>query len=275
MLAVAVASVLALTAAVSAAASTLYVGDTKEYAIAFKAEGTQLYLMEFAGTTLCYYTEPYEEIGENGFNVFAAPQLMRPRDGSLYAETIGGSFAKVKAELGDDGVSGDYSYDESEESFHCDTGSTPKPFQAVRYEPAGAEPVARSGERPVYYGNEEPIEMFMRASAKEAYGIRGTFVPRCRVHRSKRIPARHALFPFPADAKVGEDGSFEKRAVETGRMRSGARYRETISLTGSVAPDAVSGTYLRVRTIAPRGKARRCVTGPLSFRAVRYLPAPG
>jgi hypothetical protein len=273
MLAVALALVVALTAAVSAAASTLYVGDTKEYSIAFKAEGTQLYIVEFAGPTDCYFTEPLEDAGQSGFNVFAAPKLMRRERDGFYAETYFGEHARVRAELGNEEVSGDYSFEEGEEGFHCDTGSSPKPFQAVRYLPTGGGPIPTRTERPVYYGSEDQIEIFLRADAEEAYGIRGTFVPSCRVHHSKAIPNRHAFFPKPAAAKVGEDGGFEQEAEESGRTRSGARYKEKLSLTGTVAEGTVTGTYFRVRTVKPRRKAaRRCVTGPIAFSAARYLP---
>lgn len=272
-----VASVLAvaLTASASVAAPTLYVGDTKEYAVAFKAEEAQLFVIELAGQTDCYYTEPHEDVGPGGFSAFAAPTLMRSGPQGFYAEDR--FAARVSAELLNDGVSGDFSYDESEESYHCDTGFTPKPFQASRYQPVGGETAPVSGERPVYYGSESSTEVFLRAGEKEAFGIRGTFVPSCRVGRGKTIPDRHALFSEPVNAKLSAEGSFEQEDVEQGTTRSRTRYREAISLTGSVDQGSlVSGTYLRVRTVKPRRKAtRRCVTGPLPFRAVRYLPAPG
>ncbi len=54
---VAAALAVALSPAASVAAPTLYVGDQKEYAVAFKAEEAQLYVIELAGMTDCYYTE--------------------------------------------------------------------------------------------------------------------------------------------------------------------------------------------------------------------------
>jgi hypothetical protein len=265
-----------LGAASAQAEISIYVGDTKEYAVAFKAEGVQLYVLELAGTTDCYYTEPHEDIGPGGFSVFAAPKLMREGSGGFFAEAIGAGYARVRAELSGDAVTGDFSFSESEESFHCDTGFTPDPFQASRYQPIGSAGAAAlaSGEKGIYYGSEGPIEIFLRASERDAGGIRGSFVPRCRVGRGKTIPARHALFRAPAFAKLSEDGSFEQGFVNHGRTRSGARYRESVSLAGRVEQDAVTGTYLRVRTTKPRRKAaRRCSTGPLPFRAVRYLSA--
>jgi len=77
MLVMAAGLVVALSASVSAAASTLYVGDTKEYAVAFKAEGEQLYVIELAGQTECYYGEPHEDIGPGFFDAIAGPTLLR------------------------------------------------------------------------------------------------------------------------------------------------------------------------------------------------------
>lgn len=265
-----------LGAATARAETSIYVGDTKEYAIAFKAEATQLYVLELAGETDCYYTEPYEDLGSGGFSAFPAPKLMRSSSEGLHADDLGVGSAWVRAQLGGDVVSGDFRYSESELSYHCDTGFAPKPFQASRYEPTGSGGVPASGERPVYYGSEASTEVFLRADGEEAFGIRGTFVPACRVGGGKKILRRHALFSEPVNSKLSEVGSFKKREVDWGQTRSGAHYREWISLSGSVGPEAVTGTYLRVRTVKPRRKAkRRCVTGPLPFRAVRYLPAPG
>jgi hypothetical protein len=173
-------------------------------------------------------------------------------------------------------VIGEFSYSASELSYHCDTGFEPKPFRASRYEPVGSGATPVSGERPVYYGSEASTEVFLRANQEAAYGIRGAFVPWCRVGREKKIRSRHALFSAPADADLSADGRFEKKAEEGGVTHSGVRWWEKISLTGSVDQGTTAGTYLRVRTVKPRRKpARRCVTGPLPFRAVRYLPASG
>lgn len=282
MLAGAVALMVALTAAVSASAATLYAGDAKEYSVAFKAEGAELYAMQFAGTTDCYYTEPHEDIGQSGFSVFAAPKLMRegPRgftaEESFSTSMWGGARAQIRAELGDDVVTGDFSYDESEESFHCDTGFSPDPFEASRYEPIGSPEAAApaDGETRVYYGSEERVEIFLRATGKVAGGIRGTFVPQCPVGRGKATLSRPALFSRPAFAKRGEKGRFRRGVVHEGKTRSGRRFKEAISIAGRVEEDAITGSYRRVRTVK-RGRkpAERCVTGPIPFRAVRYLPA--
>ncbi|HEV2727288.1 MAG TPA: hypothetical protein VGV34_03285 [Solirubrobacterales bacterium] len=276
--------VAALIAALSCAAqaraeTSLYVGDAKDYSIAFKAEGAELYVMQFAGRTDCYYTEPHEDIGSGGFTVFPAPKLMREGPRGFVAEESfsismwGGANARVRAELGGDMVTGDYSYDESEESFHCDTGFSPDPFRASRYQPIGSAGAAPAGgEVGVYYGSEGPLEIFLRTPAKAVAGIRGTFVSQCPVGRGKATPDPHALFGRPAFAKRSE-GRFGRRVVYEGKTRSGRRYKEVVSLAGRVERDAIAGAYRRVRTMKSGG--RRCVTGPLPFRAVRYLPARG
>jgi hypothetical protein len=218
----------------------------------------------------CYYTEPHEDLGSGFFDVIAAPTLLRGDSRGLDFEV------RLQAEVAGDSVIGEFSYSASELSYHCDTGFEPKPFQVSRYEPAGGGAAPVSGERPVYYGSEASAEVFLRANDEAAYGIRGTFVPQCRVGREKEIRARHALFSAPASAELSADGRFEKEDVVAGTTRSGVPYREIISLTGSVDQGAAAGAYSRVRVVKPRRKPpRRCVTGPLPFRAVRYLPAGG
>jgi hypothetical protein len=266
---------LLLAAGSARAETTLYVGDTKDYAIAFKSEEAGLYVIELAGPTNCYYSEPHEDIGPGGFSAFAVPTLMRSDSEGLHAYDSNGGFTRVRAELDGDAVRGDFTYSESELSYHCDTGFEPTPFQASRYEPAGGGATPVSGERPVYYGSEASTEVFLRVINQRAGGIRGTFVPRCRVGRAEKVWAKHALFDGPsAFTKLGEDGSFEIKAVEEGWTRSGAHYKEKISLTGSATDDAVAGIYLRIRRTKIEGKpVHRCVNGPFPFRAIRYLPA--
>ncbi|HYH53847.1 MAG TPA: hypothetical protein VD761_06925 [Solirubrobacterales bacterium] len=263
-----------LAAASAQAETTLYVGDTKEYAIAFKAEEAQFYIVELAAKTQCFFTEPREDLGPGGFSAFATPTLMRSGSAGLTA-AIPDSIGGVRAEQAGDEIAGDFYYHEIvDEGFHCDAGPD-KTFRAAPYLPFGSGGAPASGERPVYYGNDESTETFLRLIGGEVGGIRGTFVPQCPIGRGKRIPASHALFDGPSDfTKLDAGGSFEEVVFKDGRIYRKTRYRERISFTGSVAEDAVTGTYLRVRTVKPRRKAkRRCVTGPIPFRAVRYLPA--
>ncbi|HSS33547.1 MAG TPA: hypothetical protein VLL27_09735 [Solirubrobacterales bacterium] len=270
-------------AVATAASPTVYVGDAKQYSVAFKAEEGQVYVLELAGSADCYYTEPHEDVGQQAFSVFPAPTLMHQGPKALTAEESGGSlfggwYSTIRANLSGDQVTGTYSYDESEESFHCDTGFSETPFAATRYEPAGAPGAAppKAGETRVYYGSEEPIEAFLRADGKVVGGIRGTFVSQCPVGRRQPAGGRYALFAHPAFAKRGDKSGFRRHVESSGRTHSGVQFRESISIAGRVEDGAISGTYTRVRTSKPKkGQAQRCATGPLGFRATRYLPAAG
>ena len=267
----------------AAAVPTLYVGDGKGYSVAFKGEAGSVYAMQLAGATNCYYTEPHDDVGESGFSVFSAPKLMRAGPKGFVAEESfsismwGGGYARVRAEFAGDMVTGDFSFDESEESFHCDTGLAPVPFEAERYVPAASpeEGQPRAGEIPAYYGSDGGIEIFLRATGKEAGGIRGTFAPRCPVGRERSVTgSRHALFSRPGFAKRGKKGRFSRRVVHEGRIRSGPRFEERISVSGRVTANEVSGAYRRVRITSPgKPSAQRCATGPIPFQAVRHLPA--
>jgi hypothetical protein len=278
MLAIAVALGLALFGAGSAASRTLYVGDTEKYSVALKTEGGQLYAMELAGRSHCYYTEPEENIGAGGFSLFPAPKLMREkRRGFVAGESFGDGFGRAEghllANLSGGKVTGRYYYDESEESFHCDTGFQERPFEAGPFVPIGNPKAAAParGEKRTYYGSPGFVEIFLRTTAKQVAGIRGTFVRSCPVGRRKHRALKLPLFRAPAFAKRDKKGNFDRRVVHRGRMRSGARFKEAISIEGRVERERVTGKYLRVRTTEPDGQ--RCFTGPIPFRAARYLPA--
>jgi hypothetical protein len=277
----------ALAPATAAAGPAIYVTSTAEYNATFKAEEGRLYVIELEGATRCYETEPFEELGPGGFNVFPAPTLLRSRGEGPIAEGsegggLGGS-ARVEASLSGDEVTGTFSYGESEESFHCTTGansaviSTEIPFAAKRYEPAGTPGTvaAPSGELPVFYGSTDRTEVFLRTASHTVDGIRGTFTPACPVG-GETGPDPRALFGKPLQAKLGADGRFRQRAKYTGKARSGPAYTESATIAGQAEAGSVTGTYTRVRTTKPaHGPTRRCVTGPLPFGAVRYLPLAG
>jgi hypothetical protein len=275
---------LALLAPGAVAAPALYVGDTADYATAFKVEEGRLYVIEFAGTTHCFFTEPFKDLGTAGFNSFAAPVLMRASGSEGLVASDDGAFfagrgeARVEAELGLDGVSGTYSFNESELSYHCSIGSpfgAEASFEAKPYEPIGTPgAVAPSAlERPAYYGSEGGVEIFLRAGPGGPYGIRGTFAPACRVERSKAIPSRHALFELPVSTERGADGTFRRRVKTSGLTHAGVPYTEASMIAGQITEAALTGTYRRVRTVKPRRRApQTCVTGPLPLSAARYLP---
>jgi hypothetical protein len=278
VLCLALASLLAPGAAF-AATRTVYVGDSEEYSVAFKAEAGRVYVLELAGTADCYYSEPREDLGPVAFSAFPAPTLMREgRRGLVAGESSGDGFGlahvRVRVNLGDDAATGGLSFNESEESFHCDTGSSEVPFEAGRYGPIGTPGVTTParGEIGAYYGSRGPIEVFLRTPGNLVGGIRGTFVSRCPVGRKGRASGPRPLFSRPEFAKR-KKGRFRRRAKVSGRTRSGVPFRESVRLVGRVRQGAVTGTYLRVRTTTPAHRpARRCRTGPLRFRAVRYLP---
>src|SRR5690242_13737744 len=117
--------------------TTLYVGDTDDYAIAFKAEEAQLYVLELAADTECFFTEPREAVGPGGFSSFAAPTLMSSGPEGLTAGIPGG-LGQLRAEQSGDAITGSfYLHQIVEEGFHCDTGPD-RTFQAVRYLPFGS-----------------------------------------------------------------------------------------------------------------------------------------
>jgi hypothetical protein len=270
----------ATVARVSAATSpVIYVGDGKGYEIAFKSEGGLVYALELDGTAHCYFSEPHEDVGSSGFNSFPMPKMMREGpDGLIAGESsstpFGRATSSVKANIGDDAVTGTLAFDESEESYHCDTGFSGVPFEATRHEPLGSTGVGApaAGGLPAYYGHEAPIEIFVRANRTVA-AIRGAFRPNCQIGRTRSVPDRHALFGSPVFIGWSKDGGFRQHVLHRGKTRAGEEYKESISINGRLTQDAVTGTYLRIRTsTAGRGQAQRCTTGPLPFRAIRYLP---
>jgi hypothetical protein len=274
-------------AAASAAASTIYVASTAEYNATFKAEEGRLYVVELEGATHCYETEPFEDLGSGGFNVFAAPTLLQDlgegpvAEGDAGGRGLGG--ARVKASLGGDEVTGTFSYATSEESFHCATGQDSSfiageiPFAAKRYEPAGTPGTVAPPptELPVFYANTGRAEVFLRTASHAVVGIRGTFAPTCPVG-SKTGPSPRALFGKPLEAKLDADGHFRQRVVYTGGPRTAPAYREVATIAGQIEGGVVTGTFTRFRKTKPANQeARLCATGPLPFSAVRYLPVAG
>ena len=264
--------------AVSSAA-TLYVGDAPQYAVAFKVEGGLPYVLEVAGTAHCYLTEPYKGAGGSDFSVFSIPRPMRAVPDGFAAGDSGERFgryrARIQAAFGEEVATGTFTYEESEESFHCETARSGVPFQADRYGPIGSAGLAApaAGETSVYYGRSGSIEAFLRPGGQTVGGIRGSFVPQCRIGRRAPSATPRPLFGTPVFAAQDADGRFRHRVEYSGKLRTGPAYREVATLIGQVEGGAVTGTYSRFRaTKPPNGEPRRCVTGPLPFRAVRYLP---
>jgi hypothetical protein len=260
-------------------AATLYVGDEPEYAVAFKVEAGLPYVLEVAGTAHCYLTEPYKGVGGSDFSVFSIPRPMRATPDGFAAADSGERFgrysAQIKAAFSEEAATGTLTYDESEESFHCETARSGVPFEARRFGPIGSAGLVApaADERSVYYGSSGSIEAFLRPSGEMVGGIRGSFVPECRIGRQAPSATPRPLFGTPVFAAEDQDGRFRHRVEYPGRTRSGGRFRETATLSGRVKNAAITGTYLRERiSKSGEGPPHRCTTGPLSFSAVRYLP---
>jgi hypothetical protein len=246
-----VAVALLIAAGSARAQTTLYVGDTKDYAIAFKSEEARLYVLELAGTTNCYYSEPHEDIGPGGFSAFAAPTLMRSDSEGLHAYDSGRGTTRVRAELDGGAVRGDFAFSESELSYHCDTGFEPTPFQASRYEPVGSGAAPVSGERPVYYGSEASTEVFLRVINGRAGGIRGTFVPRAESAGRRRswTGTRFSTLPPPSP-------SWAKTAASNRKpLKKGGRAPELITRKRSRSPAALRRMQSPVPTFASAGRS--------------------
>jgi hypothetical protein len=256
----------------AAAAPNLYVGDAENYAVAFKAEEGQLYVLGLGGTTECYYTEPRENLEPSGFSSFPAPTLMRQGPKRAVAEETAAGFTQIRASLEGGKVTGGFTYDESEESFHCDTGLFDVPFEARRYASVGSPGVAApaKGERRVYYENADFLEVFLRTTG-DVVAVRGAFVPECPVGAGGG-PDQPPLFARPATVRRGEKGGFRKRVIRRGRG-----FEESITIAGRVERDVIRGTYRRARTrTGAKSDGQKCTTGPVAFAATRYLPvAPG
>jgi hypothetical protein len=269
-------------AALASAAPTVYLGDGKGYSIAFKSEPSGNYVLEFAGTDRCYYTEPHEDLGPAAFSSFPAPTLMKEAPKAFVAEAsvgigpYGGADSLVRATFGADAVTGTYNFDESEESFHCDTGFGQLPFEARRYAPIGTPGAApKSGERAVWYEAEGPTQIFMRKNRNYLTGIRGSFAPLCPVGGESTIPASAPLFAEPGYVKRAKNGWFHRKVETSGGIQGGGSWSESTTINAWREEAAVTGSYTRVRTTEGNGLApQRCVT-ELPFDAVRYVPATG
>jgi hypothetical protein len=75
--------------------------------------------------------------------------------------------------------------------------------------------------------------------------------------------------------KLGEGRTFHQKLKSLGPGGLSAIH-EAVTLDGTVGDDAITGTYFdRIVTRFGKKRKRVCHTGPLPFRAVRYLPAAG
>jgi hypothetical protein len=276
---------LAMPATAAAEAPQIYVGSGAGYSVAFKVEGSKVYVLGLDATIYCEVLEPREasEPALTGF--FAAPKLMRQKGAGLIA-TEGDTYpfgprpVRVGAKFEGEKLVGSFEYRAGEESGHCQSGGyfgTPPsvPFEAVRYVPVdGSVPVPpfASAASAVYYGTKGPLETFFSVFGS-ALGLRGTVASDCLAAKKQRAAGHGPLSSAVLITRLADGGSFDKKILANG-PHGLASIKETITLTGSVGDASLTGTYLdRIRTRLSHRRKRVCHTGPLPFRAVRYLPA--
>lgn len=273
-----------------AAASTpqLYVATSDGYSVAFKVEGGKTYLLGLDATVYCSENEPQSlsTPGLRGF--FATPTPMREgKSGGLTAserrgDQFGSNEAIVDAVPEGGKLVGHFEYRFSELSSHCQSGGYFGTRPEVSYEAVPYEPVDGSTPAPpfadatsaVYYGTEGPLETFFTIF-ESAFGLRGTVASGCSASLKKRPPHRGPLASTVLIGTLGEGGSFHHKIKSLGPGGLAAIH-EAVTLSGSVGDEAIAGTYFdRIGTRLGKKRKRVCHTGPLPFRAVRYLPAPG
>jgi hypothetical protein len=271
-----------LPASAAAATPEIYVGSNAGYTVVFKVEGSRVSALGLDAPLYCSETGPSHHFGPGTISVFKRPTLMRQGPGGLEALLGGGGGPSSKVEVTFDGtkLTGTFAFDYSEESFHCQTAGfyfTPPevPFEAVRYEAvgSGATLPPATDEVPVFYGSEGGTEVLLEPNVKSVV-FRGAAPSKCPL-AGKRAP--QGLAPMFGDVidTDHEGDSFHRtihRDGETGRRA----WSEARSVSGVVGADEIAGFYTRSTTVrAPESSPRRCTTGALPFRAVRYLPAAG
>jgi hypothetical protein len=279
-------ALLACVGAASAAAAKVYVGDGAKgsYSIALKTEAGGAYVLGLSARASCEYSEGEPVPPTFGLSAFPAPRKMRLKSRGFSASelsSIGPGFteAHVLADFAAGEATGAYRLDFREESVSCEMGYGGSfPFDARRYLPIGSPRAASpaQGEVRVFYAHGGPTQFFARATSKLVTGVRGAIVSECPVGRRPSLDRPLPLFSRPAQAKV-YGGRFHHQIRVSGLMlSSGQPYTETVSISGRETEEAVVGTYVRVHTTTlTDGRPRRCVTGPLAFRATRYLPTTG
>jgi hypothetical protein len=277
-----VALALLLPARAAAAPPPLYVGSDPGYTVALKAEGSRVSVLALDAPIYCTFTEPQERF-QGTMSMFQGPTLMRAGRHGLEAplRPNGGPSSFIDAAFHGPALSGTFALDLTEESAHCQTaGFDPaRPavdFEAVRYEPvgSGATLTPAKGETPIYYGGEGGTEVLLE-NARDQVEVRGAAPARCPIAGRKSAGARAPLFGDVTDAARGIDGSFLRTIKDKGKI-GGKSWSESRSVSGVVGDEEIAGFYSRTTTIRPaKGPPRRCTSGSLPFRAVRYLPAVG
>lgn len=263
-----------------AASPQIFVGSNPDYTIAFKGEAGRLSVLALDAPIYCTFTEPTERF-PGTISMFQGPTLMRPGRDGLEApiRPNGGPNSFVDARLDGGSLTGSFTFDVNEESTHCQTvGFTAaRPavkFTAVPYEPVTSgltEPSSRS-ERRIYYGDEGGTEVLLE-DFKESIEIRGAVPSRCPVEGKKPKAGRMDMFDDVVGAVNEGPAGFHRTVRREGKIGKKV-WSESTSFSGHAAEDEIAGSYERSTvTRDADGAPRRCTTGPLPFRAVRYLPS--
>jgi hypothetical protein len=279
-----VVAVLALLAPAQAAtaAPQVYVGGDPDYTIAFKVEDARVSVLALDAPIYCSLIEPREQV-PGTMSMFQGPTLLHEGRHGLEAplRPNGGPSSYIDAAFHGGVLTGTFALDVTEELAHCQTvGFTATrpavPFEAVRYEPVGSGatlPPAK-GEIPIYYGSEGGTEVLLE-NARDQVEVRGAAPAGCPIAGRQSAGGRAPLFGDVTDAARGNDGSFLRTVRAKGKI-GGRSWSESRSISGVVGDEEIAGFYRRTTTIRPaKGSPRRCTTGSLPFRAVRYLPAAG
>jgi hypothetical protein len=240
--------------------------------VAFKVEGPRVFVLSLSAEVFCSFLEPREPVEVEPSGAFPLATPMRERHGELVAtEAFDGGGAIVHARRRGETLVGEFSIQGEEDGLRCQSGSyageSSVGFRAVRYVPA-ADPTASppDGQPPIYFGDTGPIETFIRTS-DHTVSIRGTLRSPC----PSGAPSRRPLFESVL-AKRDDSGHFRLFEQLHPPRGSGVR-EEKARIEGAFEGGQVTGNYRRSAvTAASHPAPRRCATGPLPFRAVRYLP---
>jgi hypothetical protein len=268
--------------------ASLYVASGPGYSAAFKARAGRVYVMALDARAYCRGTGSHsDEHSKGSFNVFPTPVRMRhTKEGLRGADHLDAGLwsesGVVRGRFHRGAITGTLAAFFNDEETECRTGSydgDPQiPFKAVRYVPLGSARAGRSsagrGRGRVYFTNSGSVEVYLRRVGGKLIGLRGAARQVCPIPASASHPPRVPLFFYPENALLGGDGNFKRHDHFHGARRHRFKYDERMWMTGRFEPGAVVGRYHRVKT-RKRGDRvlRRCETGPVSYRAIRYVPA--
>lgn len=288
MLAVGIALVAAFAAAPAQAKTSIYVGVGPEYFAAFKIEDGRPYVLAVDAHIYCRGTGTHSDQreGEGTAERFPAPVRMRPTpEGLRGVDELRGRLETesvvVRARIRRGRVVGTIVATHGGYEFRCKTGGyfgdREIPFEAVRYVPVGSPRASHYGDRSaagrIYFTHAGPLEVFLHRLGPRVVDIRGAARQRCPLPASESHPPRVPLFSLIAGGEIGDRGGFREHWHQYGPARRHATFNESITLTGKLKNKFAVGSYSRVK-VKKRGERiiRRCETGPVSYRAVRYVP---